>query len=225
MCPSGWQEWHENWRWNVMAALLKSFSPSAPARSPWSLEVDAGGLLQPVQVDDGERVVQGIADVCLPPVATQHHPARRVPSGDVPKDELRRHAQVVGEDPRLLLGCRSAHDPEQPFDIHDGDTVGGAAGHEGELAVECEYDVGGIREMQVGLVQKHLVDPAVGPGYAQAVGDGPALLDARHRTRFFVRFSVKKANRPLGCQLMPCRRLAPAPLACPRRLPAPRRSA
>ena len=144
-------------------------------------EIDLPHRFEALQVDDRHRVIEGVGHIGGLVIGGDGDSPRALSGPHECLDELRGDGQMVGKDSLALLGRGRLQDGPELADIDDGQPIGAAAGYQGQTAIRCHGDIGGIRESEIRLVQQDLIGATVTPHDPHAVGDGPSLQQAGHR--------------------------------------------
>ena len=143
-------------------------------------EIDRRQLPPLSHIDHRNGVVERFCHIDKAAVGRNRQSTRALPHRDAPLHELGRDSEVVGQQIPPVLLTRSIEHRSHAPDIHHRDFVDSAAGNEGESAVGGDRHIGRVGKVVVGLVEQELVDPAVAPQHADAVGDHPTLQHAGH---------------------------------------------
>ena len=161
----------------------QAFAVTGLSDLPRPAQIDPAGDIQPLQIDDGQRIVQRIGHPSGSAIGRDPHAAGAVRRLDVLDDELGRLAHVIGQDALALLVRRLPDHADHLLQVDHGDAVGSGTGDQRQIPVGRDGNAGRIGKSHRRLVQQHLVDAAVPPHHAKAVGDRPALQQPSHRNK------------------------------------------
>ena len=87
----------------------------------------------------------------------------------------------LGSSSRPIVLIRRLEHRLHALEVDDRNLIDAAAADEGESSVGRDDHIGRVGEGVVGLVEQELVDPAVAPQDADAVGHDPTLENPGHR--------------------------------------------
>ena len=163
-----------------VGAVKQSLATSVLGDFRRPAKVHAAGGFQLLQVNHRDGIVTRVGDIRSGTVRRTFDALRTSLCGNEGNDEFGGLAQMVGNDPLPFLGTGCPEHGNELVQVDHGHAVGTAAGNKRVFTVGRDAHGGRVGEAQVVLIEQHLINRAVPPEDAEAVGDGPSVVDARH---------------------------------------------